>query len=279
MGNETSTLNARRLDNDQRVRSPVVVFDLDGTLLGAGNEIIGGDDTVKALYRLRSLGAELAICTGRLDHDVKIISDRYALGIHDRISQHGAVLVKGDEYRATLLDEDEARAFYAYARDLPIRMECNTVSNRYWTSERPADFPRELYDSHVIKENYDELISCQPVVLFLMIGEEGELLKIKSFVDAHCVLSKAVLTSRTSLEIMSQKASKGLALRTLYSGHPIFAIGDSPNDYDMFPMAERSYLVSNMECPYEVDRTPTILEALLDIERRLSSSTCRVTLR
>ena len=109
---------------------PVVVFDLDGTLLGANNEVIGGEETVSALARLRSLGAELAICTGRLDHDVKIISDRYGLGIRDRISQHGAVLVKGDSYRATLLDEQEARSFYAYARDLPLRVECNTVSNR-----------------------------------------------------------------------------------------------------------------------------------------------------
>lgn len=250
---------------------PVVVFDLDGTLLGANNEVIGGEETVSALARLRSLGAELAICTGRLDHDVKIISDRYGLGIRDRISQHGAVLVKGDSYRATLLDEQEARSFYAYARDLPLRVECNTVSNRYWTTERDPDFPRELYDSHMIKPDFDGLISCQPVVLFLLIGDEEELLKVKGFVDAHCVKSKAVLTSRSSLEIMSQKASKGEALRTLYAGDDIYAIGDSPNDYDMFPIATRSYLVSDMECPYEVDREPSILEALLDAERRITA--------
>ena len=50
-----------------------------------------------------------------------------------------------------------------------------------------------------------------------------------------------------------------------------YAIGDSPNDYDMFPIATRSYLVSDMECPYEVDREPSILEALLDAERRITA--------
>ena len=52
------------------MKNKVIVFDLDGTLLGANNEIIGGTETLNCLDSLQQMGWTLAICTGRLDHDI-----------------------------------------------------------------------------------------------------------------------------------------------------------------------------------------------------------------
>ena len=38
--------------------------------LGANNEIIGGTETLNCLDSLQQMGWTLAICTGRLDHDI-----------------------------------------------------------------------------------------------------------------------------------------------------------------------------------------------------------------
>lgn len=51
-------------------RDVVVAFDMDGTLLDADNNVIGGEETVDILARLQRRGCTMAIGTGRLDHDI-----------------------------------------------------------------------------------------------------------------------------------------------------------------------------------------------------------------
>ena len=143
------------------------------------------------------------------------------------------------------------------------------VANRYWHTDRDPDFPKELYDSHVIKSDFFELIECQPVVLFLLIGEERDLAPIAEHVRATCTRTQAVMSSSTSLELMSVDVSKGQAIESLYPGCDVFAIGDAPNDYGMFDVARVGYLVSDAECPYDVVRCPSIAEALEDIASRV----------
>ena len=86
------------------MKNKVIVFDLDGTLLGANNEIIGGTETLNCLDSLQQMGWTLAICTGRLDHDILKIEEQYKLKIEHRISQNGAVCMKGQQLIATLID-------------------------------------------------------------------------------------------------------------------------------------------------------------------------------
>jgi len=243
----------------------VVVFDLDGTLLNSRNEIIGGAQTLKCLSSLKKMGCALAICTGRLDHDIIRVDTQYNLDIHHRISQNGAVVSKENKYNAILLDKEEAMNIYLYIKNKDIRIELNTVSNRYWKTERDPDFPKEFYDSHIIRENYEEIIVCQPTVLFLLIGVERELDEIEEYVNSKYKNTKAVKTSKTSLEILHKKASKGNAIETLYPGYEVYAIGDSPNDFDMFPIVKQGYLVSDIECPYRHIKSKSILESLQDI--------------
>lgn len=247
------------------MKNRVVVFDLDGTLLDGCNEIIGGVETLNCLDALQQAGCTLAICTGRLDHDIVIIDQKYKLNIEERISQNGAVINKKNHCEATLLDKQEALHIYNHIKNLDVRIELNTISNRYWKSERDPLFPKELYDSHIIYHDFENIILYQPAILFLIIGEEKVLSDVAGYINAHYKATKAVMTSATSLEIMHISASKGHAVERLYSDQYVYAIGDSPNDFDMFTIADKGYLVSDRECPNQCIRKTNILEALKEI--------------
>lgn len=249
----------------KRLKNKVVVFDLDGTLLDSQNEIIGGIETLNCLDTLQRAGCTLAICTGRLDHDIIMIDQKYHLNIEERISQNGAVINTRNHCEATLLDKQEALHIYDYIKNLEIRIELNTISNRYWKTKRDPLFPKELYDSHILYSDFKNIILYQPAILFLIVGEKVILSDIAEYINSHYKMTKAVMTSETSLEIMHISASKGHAVECLYADQYVYAIGDSPNDFDMFLIADKGYLVSDKECSYSCIRKPNILEALKEI--------------
>lgn len=251
------------------MKNNVVVFDLDGTLLDSRNEIIGGDKTLQCLERLQQMGCTLAICTGRLDHDIVKINEKYQLHIEHHISQNGAVIIKEGFLESILLDKQESLSIYEYIKKQQIRIELNTISNRYWISERDPDFPKELYDSHIIIQDFQDILLYQPAVLFLLIGEQYLLTSIATYINSQFQKTKAVMTSATSLEIMHKHASKGYAVKMLYPHYDIYTIGDSPNDFDMFPVSKQGYLVSNQKCSIDCVRKENIIEALQDIIKRL----------
>ena len=173
--------------------------------------------------------------------------------------------MKGQQLIATLIDKQEAINIYKEIQKEDIRIELNTVSNRYWKSERDPTFPSELYDSHIICKDFDKLILYQPAVLFLVIGTEDKLRSIETYINTTYQKTKAVMTSSTSLEIMHKDASKGNAVKMLYPKSEVYAIGDSPNDFDMFPIAKKGYLVANKPCQFPCAQKESILEALKDI--------------
>lgn len=225
----------------------VVVFDLDGTLIDGNNEVIGGEKTIHLLHKLQSLGYKLAICTGRLDHDIVAIDEKFQLGIDERISQNGAVFYQGNHMEATLLKKDTALKVYNELRNFPVRVEMNTISNRYWTSPRDPGFPKEFYDSSIIKEDLSCVIPYQPVVLFLVVGDYESLKEIQKYIKQHFQDVEAIFTSQTSLEIVSSHISKGEAVHVMYPHAKIYAIGDSESDLSMKKYADRFFYIGHNE--------------------------------
>lgn len=223
----------------------VVVFDLDGTLLNSKNEIIGGKETIARLTNLRRKGYRLAICTGRLDHDIVKINDRFALAINERISQNGAVLYINNNVWATILNKDTALEIYDFIKRFKVRIEMNTISNRYWQKDRDPDFPKELYDSSFIKADFENIIPYQPVVLFLIVGEYNQLKKIQEQINKRFKDTDAIITSQTSLEVVSKGISKGSAIKKLYKDCQVYAIGDSESDQAMAEYATKFYYSGN----------------------------------
>lgn len=222
----------------------ILTFDLDGTLIDSNNEIIGGDKTISYLKKIQAMGVSLVGNTGRLDHDLTFISDQYDLKIDCRISQNGAVVIDDHIADGKLMDKKEALQVWSFLKNKnSVRSEINTVSNRYWLTPREDFRPKEYYDSHVINENFVDLIKYQPCVLFLCLGPIEDLESIRSFVNTNCEKLSAVLTSNKSLEILQNGVSKGSTLNQLFKDAYTFAIGDSENDHSVFEHADESYYV------------------------------------
>lgn len=242
----------------------VIVFDLDGTLLDNNNKIIGGEKTISLLDDFKKSGYKIAICTGRLDHDIVAINRKYNLGITERISQNGAVIYQGNKIDATLLDKQAAMDIYDVLTKYDVRVEMNTISNRYWTSPRDPDFPKEFYDSSIIKEEFKSIIPYQPVILYLVVGEESYLKEIQKEIKSHFPQVDAILTSRTSLEIVPLHISKGEALHKMYPNDQVYAIGDSESDLAMMKYSYKFYYVK--EKVKDAIFVENILKALEDIK-------------
>ncbi|MCC0713849.1 HAD-IIB family hydrolase [Clostridioides sp. ES-S-0077-01] len=247
----------------------ILMFDLDGTLIDSNNEVIGGKRTINLLKKLQTYGIRLMANTGRLDHDAYYIDHKYGLQIDCRISQNGAVIQNEQEIQAKLLNKEEAKKLYNELRNLNIRVELNTVSNRYWHSDRDKDFPKEYYDSSKIVEDFKNIIEYQPIVLFLIIGELSEIEKLQSHVNENYKYLEAVKTSNTSLEILQKYVSKGNKIKEMYPNSKIISIGDSENDYSMFEKSDLAYYVGNESYSGPAQKMTSILEALEDIERRI----------
>lgn len=223
----------------------IVTVDLDGTLLNNSNEIIGGDETIELINQIQDLGAKFIINTGRLDHDIVHVTEQYDLPTDLRVSQNGAVIIEDNKVASTILDKDEALKFWEYAKNLNFRIEVNTISNRYWLSERPKDFVKELYPSEVIVNEFEPIIKYQPVTLFLIMGDKDQVFNLREYIIDNFEHIYPVQTSDSSLEILSKNVSKGEAIRRLFPAEDIFAVGDSENDHSIFEVADKSYYVDH----------------------------------
>lgn len=259
------------MEEEQLEKEIVVTLDLDGTLLAHGNKIIGGQETLDLLSEFDRHGIKIVINTGRLDHDIIAIQKMYDFDVSARVSQNGCVVVDDDSIQAKLMDKKEAALIWQELKKHPeIRTEINTVSNRYWKTLRDPNFPKEYYDSHVIKEHYQPVIEYQPITLFLCVGQKETLEPIRDFVEANCQKVHAVMTSKTSLEIYQKGVSKGRTIKEIYPEAEIYGIGDSENDFSVFENSSVSYMINPDS---EVNATHTvasITEALQLIKKEIT---------
>lgn len=223
----------------------VVTIDLDGTLLNNKNEIIGGQKTIEQLKELLDLKCKIVINTGRLDHDILKVGQIYDLPRSIRLSQNGAVFQNENELYAQLLDVPDALSIWNFLKKSTMRIELNTVSNRYWLTDRPRDFVSELYQSQIFVEDYEEVILNQPVVLFLLIGDEFQIETTREYILENFKNVHPVKTSASSLEILPAGVSKGRTLRRTFPEARIFGIGDSENDFSVFEVSDYAYYISN----------------------------------
>ncbi len=243
----------------------VLALDLDGTLINEMNEIIGGQETLNLLKVLQDDGYEVVVVTGRLDHDIIHIAQKYDLNIKYRISQNGAVLQDDNSIKGRILNKKTALKIYEYIKERNLRVELNTISNRYWHNERGADFPREFYNSSNILDDFTEVIYYQPVIIFLMIGDSNEINNVRRYIEENFDDVDAIKTSDKTLEIIPRGVSKGKALKEIYPNAEIISIGDSESDCSMFKYSKTSYFIGKHNLGDADFYMPSIKEVLKNI--------------
>ena len=117
----------------------MVITDLDGTLLKAGNEISGF--TVEVFARLKQRGVKIAVATGRSWHHAKKYAE--AIGADGAVVHNGCVVLDGGEviYRTGLDTGTMERVLSQSLRLIPginiaIEIEDDMFANfdvtRYW---------------------------------------------------------------------------------------------------------------------------------------------------
>lgn len=226
-------------------KKQMIFFDIDGTLLNEEKKL--PKSTKKAINRLKELGHEVAIATGRAPFMFKELMDE--LGIHSFVSFNGSYVVyKGNPIYQNPLDQEELYLLTQFANSIknPIiyenheKMYANMESHPHIEegigSLKIKDKP--IFDPHYYqgKEIYQSLLFCNATEQ----ASYQEKFKKFDFVRWH----------EHAVDVLPAGGSKAKGIEALinYLNIPIdqvYAFGDGLNDIEMLSFVNNSIAMGN----------------------------------
>ena len=227
------------------------ICDLDGVLVRNNGNIRSED--IENIRTFIHKGGDFIICTGRLDQDIKYIEEKIGVQGKFRISQNGAVIKnnKDEIVFHKKIDQKYIPIIHKIVSKQEVRTEINNVDNRYFPSPRASEEVAEFVDTSIVEEDLFNYASenLEPTI-YLNFGTYKAFKEIKEQIEEK-VGNKVTVTqtSPTSLEIFSNEASKGKALKYVadqlgFKKDEIIVAGDAESDLTMFPYAGVSFAVS-----------------------------------
>jgi Cof subfamily protein (haloacid dehalogenase superfamily) len=225
----------------------MIFFDIDGTLLNHEKKLLAS--TKKAVYRLKELGHELAIATGRAPFMFENL--RKELGINTYVSFNGQYVVyNGKPVYQNPLNKEELHLLkeFSEANNNPIiyenheTMYANVEEHAYIEkgigSLKIATKP--IYDPFYYKNNhvYQSLLFCTEKEEDIYRERFSKL----EFVRWH-EFAMDVLPAGSS-------KAKGIEALTKYLNIPmdcVYAFGDGQNDIEMLSLVKNSIAMGNAE--------------------------------
>lgn len=225
----------------------IIITDLDGTFLDSENKF-----STKFVNYCIENNIDIGIATGRLLHDIYEVEKRIGLKMPIYIAQNGAVVAndKQEIINEELISFDVIKKMIELNKKYDFRLEINTAKNRYFETPRDESFPKEFFDSSIIKK-FSELNEDLKYVGILIISDKVDNLKseIANLVNDPSVIVEQ--TSKTSIEIYNANSSKGNAIELIKEKYDdIYVVGDASNDVSMFEkFYEKSFVIkgSNKE--------------------------------
>lgn len=229
----------------------LVALDLDGTLLNEDKQIT--PETAAAVRRVRELGTEVTLCTGRMF----AASLPYAreLGLTLPLVTYNGGLVMGQDRREILYQRTLS---HHYAREIIMQAREAGFAINYYHEDRllveEITEQHRLYAawSRVPLEPVEDLLALphDPLKILLM-GNEEKLDRFAREMDRR--FDGAVYLTKswpTFLEFMHPEATKGLGLRALLEHlgldkSQVLVVGDSYNDLEMFKYAGFAVAMEN----------------------------------
>lgn len=225
----------------------VIFFDIDGTLLNHEKKI--PNSAKEAVYKLKELGHEVAIATGRGPFMYEDI--RKELEINTYISYNGQLVVLNNEviYRNPLNKEallkltetalsNEHPIVYMDEKDMKANMPDHNYVIESFGSLKVGRYPTHDPDYHIERNIYQTLIFCDE-------GEESQY--IEAFPDFDFIRWHPY-----SVDIVPNNGSKAEGIRKVTEklGIPTerqYAFGDGLNDVKMLSAIENSVAMGNGE--------------------------------
>jgi len=230
----------------------LVAIDLDGTLLS--DEKVIPDSTVELISEAYKRGVAFTIATGRMSRGALRYAEQLGINI-PIITYNGAIIrspMSGCVYREHKVPASGAVQAVTLLKDQPVLRyiflgdEVYTDTRHDWT-DRYADllgvemnFVGDVLD--ILSEDPTMLVFMVPVMKAVELTEV-----LKNGLD-----SQVRITNSTEwfLDVLSAKASKGLALKQLaehlgIAREDVVAIGDNLNDIEMVEYAGLGVAVAN----------------------------------
>ncbi|GGF23239.1 haloacid dehalogenase [Halobacillus andaensis] len=255
------------------------ISDLDGTLLGMNHYIKPQD--IEALKKLTETGVDLAVASGRMDHDIAQVLTKVGVTGH-RISQNGAFVYdsNSEPIYSKSFDIDKAKEVMNFIKNEPMVKTVST-KDKIYTSEHNkwVDLISEqLFQDVIIEPNlishFGEHISPAKITLH---GKEDDVILASSRVrDQFGTELDSFISHESCVDIMPQMINKGNGIKALLdtigiNPNEIACIGDSFNDLPMFEVTPHSYAMSNAhpdvqkKAEYVVDH---VYEAIEDLKTK-----------
>ncbi|KYG27604.1 Cof-type HAD-IIB family hydrolase [Alkalihalobacillus trypoxylicola] len=226
----------------------VIFFDIDGTLLTEEKKL--PNSTKESIFKLKELGHEVAIATGRAPFMFKEL--REELGIDTYVSYNGQyVVLKGEViYRNPLNSEGlEKLTEYALENEHPVvfmnheEMKANVGEDHHYIKESINSLKIYQFPSHD-----PEFYKGREIYQSLLFNKAPEELKYEEkFKDFDFVRWHSM-----SADIVPKGGSKAIGIEKVverlgFSKEQQYAFGDGLNDIEMLKQIENSVAMGNGE--------------------------------
>ncbi len=245
---------------------PLVVLDLDGTLIGSDGLVQGC--VWEAAERVREEGVKLAVCTGRPGFGTALRVAQRLGPATPHIFQSGAHIAypDGETIRASALKEATARALIAEARKRNLVLELYTPSNLF--VERKTDISEahaKMIGVNAIVRDLGDVVDNEPViraqwVVPLRQAPEMQALEIegaKTSLATSPALRETAFVSVTRAGVDKASAVRDLAASLKIKLENTMAVGDSLGDIGMLEAVGHPVIMSNS--------APELLERFSDV--------------
>ena len=126
------------------------------------------------------------------------------------------------------------------------------MQNRLFPSPRDPENVAEFVDTSIVIENLPEYVlqHAEEMMIYLTFGTASDFALIKERIEMNLGKDKVgiVQTSPSSLEVFSEKVSKGNAVsfimkRLAISRENVYVAGDAESDVSMFQLTNHAYAV------------------------------------
>lgn len=235
---------------------PLVLLDLDGTLVGSSGTVM--DCVWREAERVRAAGMKLAVCTGRpCDGATQRIAERLGPNL-PHIFQSGAFLAypDGDALQVYALKESNTRQLIKHARALALVLELYTPHTLYVERKTPrSEAHAKMIGVSAIVRDLEDVAENEPVIRAQWVVPNDKLAAVLALPLSSCQLSVATspaLEGTTFASVTQAGVSKGsaagyLAQHLKVKLANVMGVGDSMGDLPMLEAVGHPVVMANAE--------------------------------
>jgi Cof subfamily protein (haloacid dehalogenase superfamily) len=228
--------------------NPLVVCDLDGTLIGASGKVEAC--VLDAVDRARAAGVKLSVCTGRPGFGVALrVAERIG-PTNPHVFQNGAQVgyPDGEMLQVSALRERDTITLIQHAREAGYVLELYTTTALFVErSTTISEAHARMLGVTALVRDLSEVAAAEPVVRAQWVVDDHDFAEVAALSLPGTELSRATspaLPGTNFVSVTRSGVSKGSAVRQLSEAmriplERIMAIGDSVGDLPMLEIVGR----------------------------------------